>query len=150
MLSNWQSVRSIGVVTSVEFDSFKESVDNFLVRNSNKELTIIRHFDDESPSNVKFRIEKFSTKEINWFCRPMNDAVNKFINEDFDILIFVNPDANQSLLWIYELSLAKFKIGYRDEFFITNPDLVFEPNQTKNPLGKILKETEFYLTKINN
>jgi hypothetical protein len=53
----------------------------------------------------------FNKNELNWLGMPKNDYLNKFIDQEIDILIDLSRDDIFVLDYITSLSRAKFKIG---------------------------------------
>ena len=53
----------------------------------------------------------FNKNELNWLGMPKNDYLNKFIDQEMDILIDLSRDDNFVVDYLTSLSKAKFKIG---------------------------------------
>ena len=53
----------------------------------------------------------FTKKEINWYGYPSCQAVEAFVQEDYDILIDISFEENGPLKYILERSTARFKVG---------------------------------------
>ncbi len=146
---NWKDVKTIGIVTSYDFDLYYKAVQVFIAKNKDKRITIIRHADLDAPSNKEIEFIEYSEQDLNWYFKPIHSGIQQFMKQDIDVLLFHNPKVDNSLLWIYELSMAKIKIGLRVDNWFTDPDLMFEAENSNNPISTLLKETEFYLNQIN-
>ena len=90
----------------------------------------------------------FCRKNVNWYGRPSNPAVDEFIAKDFDILIDLSMDDNFSIRYITSLSKAKFKVGR----FTDKADLYdfMVDISKKRELGFFIQQVKHYLTIINN
>src|SRR5690606_5916460 len=88
--------------------------------------------------------EYFNKKEINFMKMPQGNAVKKFIEKEFDLLIDCNLRGQFSLKYISSLSKAKFKVGPSGGYHQNACDLLIalkEPYQ----LTDFLEQTKHYL-----
>ena len=117
---NLEQAKSIGVV----YDASTEN-------DYNRAASLIRHLQSQgkmvksiglSPFKVlphylpvKLAFNYISLKDINWYKKPENQFIDEFIAYEFDVLIDLNLQADDSLLYVVKLSKAKFKIGLYNE-----------------------------------
>jgi hypothetical protein len=89
----------------------------------------------------------FLRKSLNWYKKPVNDDVEKFIHEKFDILIDLNVENHFAFKYIFALSPAQFKVGR----------VTAEPNyydlminiQKRKEVDYFIEQTTHYLEIIN-
>lgn len=89
----------------------------------------------------------FSKKNLNWFGKPKNENVDKFINQNFDILIDLSLIDEYPIVYISALSKAKFKVGRltgKEEY------LDFMIDISKKPEYKyLIEQIKHYLLSLN-
>ena len=113
---NFDNAKTVGIVfNATKQDSFDIAYEfvQFLEHKTIKVETLgfvdskeVRDFYRETV-NTKY----FSKKNLNWFGKPKNENVEKFINKSFDILIDLSLIDEYPILYISALSKAKFKVG---------------------------------------
>jgi len=60
-------------------------------------------------------VDYFGLNEVNWFGKPVNQAIPDFLKRNFDILIDLSMNDSFSVHYLFALSHAKFKITNRSE-----------------------------------
>lgn len=151
---NFDNAKSAGIVFNASSQDSYDVANKFLKFLEEKKITVksigfvnskeVRDFYRETV-NTSF----FSRKNINWYGKPKNENVEKFINNDFDILLDLSLTDEYPILYISALSKAKFKVGrltgkveYLD-FMIDiskNPDYYFLIEQIKHYLSILNKQ----------
>ena len=90
-------------------------------------------------------VDYFSTKNVNWYNKPLNTSVNDFIEHKFDMLFDFSRDQEFSILYVFAQSHAKMKVSqnfqheiFADLFIKTkNLDVDFFEKQVKHYLSVI-------------
>lgn len=59
---------------------------------------------------VKQGIDYFGLNEVNWFGKPVSQAISDFLKRNFDILIDLSQNDNYQTEYVFALSNARFKI----------------------------------------
>jgi len=90
----------------------------------------------------------FSKKNLNWYGKPKNENVEKFITQEFDLLLDLSLIDEYPIIYISALSKAKFKVGRlsgKEEY------LDFMIDISKNPkYDYLIKQIKHYLSILNN
>lgn len=115
-------------VSAMGFWDSKEDIPTF--------LQAVRHFD------------WFDQKEISGTGAPDNDQCNEFAAKEFDILIDLSFEPNESLLYLLKRSRARCKVGFPGEGREELLDIIVEADLDKSLLEAI-DHVNFYLTILN-
>lgn len=97
-------------------------------------------------SNKKMHF--FTKKELNWYKKPKDPAVDEFVEKEFDILIDLSMEEVFPLQWIATLSRAKFKVGNLS-YYGTPNDLIINIKPSED-IEYLLSQVKHYLELINN
>ena len=90
----------------------------------------------------------FCKKNLNWWGKPKNEAIDGFINNKFDMLIDLSVESFFPIEYIVGLSNAKFKVG---RFTNKNSYADFMIDIKKNTdLSFLIEQFKKYLTIINS
>lgn len=89
----------------------------------------------------------FTKKEVNWYGYPKGQAVESFIDRDFDILIDLSDGNNIPLRFVLERSKARFKVGRRLDS--ESYDLLISM-KNETTLDMYIKQMNHYLRSINH
>jgi hypothetical protein len=148
----FESAQSIGVIFNAsnndDFDLVKKYVK--YLRESQKRVKALGYFNLKEVPEMKYsKIEYdfFANKDLNWHLQPACEQAQKFINEEYDILIDLNLDDDFPLKYISSLSKAKFKIGKYLDNNITY-DLMIAVEENKG-IKYFLKHLDHYLMQMN-
>jgi len=149
---NFDNAKTVGIVFNAtkqeSFDIAYEFV-KYLEQKSIKVETLgfvdskeVRDFYRETV-NTKY----FSKKNLNWYGKPKNENVEKFINKNFDILIDLSLIDEYPILYISALSKAKFKVG---RFSGKSEYLDFMIDISKKPqYNFLIEQIKHYLLSLN-
>lgn len=86
--------------------------------------------------------------DLNFFCLPVSEDIEEFINTPYEILIDVNNNNHFPLKFIALLSRAEFKVGPESSEYKDKLDMTININR-KDDLAYYLQQVKFYLEMIN-
>jgi hypothetical protein len=119
--SNFNSAERIGIIykdTNEEFFKDLKAYSKYLRENFSIKSVFLLAFVDEREKKLpawqqhKLEMEFFTQQDLNWSLRPVS-GVEKFLREDFDILIDFSGGNVVPLNFILKESHAKMKVGMR-------------------------------------
>ncbi|SMO35771.1 hypothetical protein SAMN06265379_101239 [Saccharicrinis carchari] len=87
-------------------------------------------------------------QDFNFFYHPKNNAVDSFIQRNFDILINLYQDAEFPVEYITKMSEAKFKVGCA-HLDPSMHDLMIDVNNNKGDSAYLCKHLKYYLSIIS-
>ena len=90
----------------------------------------------------------FTSKDVNWFGKPVNAYVTDFLKRDFDILINLCLEENFTLQYISGLAKAKFKVGISGIRSVEYYDFIIDTKADVS-LDDFISEVVHYLKIIN-
>jgi hypothetical protein len=107
------SIKTIGIVIDESLFDKKEDLIRELEKSNitRSEIKIIV-FREVIKKNESLSYSAFSYKDLNWNATFNNNAVNEFINTNFDLLISYYDVERGPLLQLTCLSKADFKVGF--------------------------------------
>lgn len=116
---SFDSAKSIGILYEGTENEDYELVKSYVkeLRDQKKEVLALGFVDQKELPNMRFSklgLDFFTRKNLNWHLKPVHPMVTKFINGDFDILIFLNIEKSLPLKYVAAATKAKFKIGKYD------------------------------------
>ena len=149
---NFKSAKYIGILfdaTDEKHFDYVQDLYKFL-RLTGIEVKVLGFVNDKDvPDKYLFKKDFFFflRKSLNWYKKPINEEVEKFIHEKFDILIDLNLENHFAFRYIVGLSPAQFKVGRATK----------EPNyydfminiQKKKEVYYFIEQTRHYLEVIN-
>jgi hypothetical protein len=149
---NIDDAKTVGIVfpfnSKEDFELLKKYV--LYLRELKKKVKAIGYYKTKEEPNIQYSkvdYDLFSKKSHNWYGKPTDHIVTNFIDEEFDIMIDVNPDNDAVITYIAAMSKAKFKVGrFEENDFIH--DLMFESPKEKG-LKYFLRQVDTYLAMIN-
>lgn len=152
IVSNIDDSKTIGIVfpytTREDFELLKKYV--LYLRELKKKVKAIGYYKTKEEPEIQYSkvdYDFFSKKSHNWYGKPTDHLVTNFIEEEFDIMIDVNPDHDAVITYTAAMSKAKFKVGrFEENDFIH--DLMFESPNEKG-LKYFLRQVDTYLAMIN-
>jgi len=149
--------------TSVDFD-FAESIGILFDATDAKHRTKVRDyaqslirngkhvkllgFINSKEKELSFPFSFFSQREVSWKMIPESPEVDKFLKNDFDILINLYLGKNNPIEYISAVSKANLRVGpYSDN---TNSfDLIID-TPIGTDLEHLIKQVNFFLNRINS
>jgi len=115
-MCNLSKARHIGILYNateyVSFEIIRELAKN--LSEYSEKVTVLGYVDSkELIDHYLYRkgFEFFSRSDLNWYYKPVSEAVNAFVNEPFDILINLSLEDHFPVRYITALSPAHFKAG---------------------------------------
>ncbi len=113
------------------------------LRKKGKKVTLLAFFNSKEKPSLPFNF--FNKKDLTWRGLPKQIAVNKFLNEQFDLVYCLWTGENLPLEYVGATVKAGFKVGpYSND--LTRYDVMIDAKNAD--LGHLLQQIEFYLTKI--
>lgn len=114
------------------------------------EIKVLGFVNDKDVPNeylLKKNFSYFMNKSLNWYRKPVNPEVEKFLKEKFDIVIDFSLDNDYLYNYIMALSPSRFKVG---KFKGPNNyyDFMIKINKYKD-LKYFIEQTRHYLEVIN-
>lgn len=146
---SFEEAQTVGIL----FDATKPQDRNVvreyskLLQEDGKKVTVFAFLDEkETNSNLPFK--HFSRKELDWFDRPKDEAIQGFVKQPFDFLINLYLDEKPPLSYVSALSESHLRIGpYSDNIHCY--DLMIETSNQKD-LSFFIKQIEYFLTRLTN
>ena len=113
---NLNEARSIGILYNLVDENSYRIIEGIVgkLQQTGKEVKAVGLVRNKSMVNrflPKLSYDFLTRKDINWFGKPTGIRVRDFIQRDWDILIDLSLDNNQSLKYIAGLSNARLKVG---------------------------------------
>jgi hypothetical protein len=147
-LHNTSSAQTIGLLFDASSEKDQKIIRDYgkVLEKAGKKVQLLGFFQTKQlPENAGF--DGFSLKETNWTRKPKSEKVDRFLNNQQDLLICFNPNALPALAWIALASNASMKIGLASNF--TNDfDLQLEIPEQKGP-QYFIEQMHFYLEKLS-
>ncbi|CAN5848054.1 hypothetical protein BH11BAC7_BH11BAC7_26830 [soil metagenome] len=152
IVCNIEDAKTIGIVFTFngneDFELLKKYV--LYLRELKKKVKAIGYYKTKEEPQMQYSkvdYDFFSKKSHNWYGKPTDHLVTNFVEEEFDIMIDINPDKDAVITYVAALSKAKFKVGRFEETDFIH-DLMFESPKEKG-LKYFLRQVDTYLTVIN-
>jgi hypothetical protein len=113
---NIYNAKSVGILFNathlVSFEIVKNLVKT--LSDKNRKIMVLGFVDSKQMiDHYLYRkgFEFFTRTQLNWFDKPEGDAVNDFIEQEFDVLINLNLEISYPIKYILANSKASFKVG---------------------------------------
>jgi len=149
---NLKTAKRIGIVFNATKQDDYRQVSGFVkdIQNIGIEVKVLGYVNDKDVPNeylFKKNFSYFLKKSINWYGKPVNPEVEKFLKEKFDIVIDFSLDNDYIFNYIIALSPSRFKVG---KFKEPNKhyDLMIKINKDKD-LQYFIEQARHYLEMIN-
>ncbi len=115
----FEDAKSIGIIYDATENDDYELVKNYVkeLRDQKKDVLALGFVNQEELPNMRFSklgLDFFTRKNLNWYFKPSHPMVSKFIDGDFDIMIFLNVENLTPLKYVAAATKAHFKIGKYD------------------------------------
>jgi hypothetical protein len=153
-MTNLKEAKKIGVLYTLDDVPEYETVSEFvsLLQRDHKEvkaLGFVKNKNLVSRFLPKLSYDFFSSKDINWFFKPLHSRVKDFIEKEFDILIDLSMKDSLPLKFISALSMAHCRVGRFSEANRVCYDIMIDLNKPLS-LNEYILQIIHYLTVINN
>ncbi|HET6990526.1 MAG TPA: hypothetical protein VFJ43_04345 [Bacteroidia bacterium] len=152
VVCNIDDAKTIGIcfpfTDATDFELLKKYV--LYLRDLKKKVKAIGYYTTKEEPGVQYSkvdYDFFPKTSHNWYGKPTDHIVTNFIDEEFDILIDINPHNDTVLTYVAAMSRAKFKVGRFDEKDWIH-DLLFDSPVEKG-LKFFLRQVDTYLAMIN-
>ena len=152
-ITNLQEARKIGILYSLDDVFVYDTVSEFVsqLQHDHKDVKALGFVKNKELINrflPKLSYDFFSTKDINYFFKPVHSKVNDFISKEFDILIDLSLIDNLPLKYVSGLSMAHCRIGRYSEENTMCYDLMLDLGSDMS-LKNYIIQIIHYLTLIN-
>ena len=149
-----ESASTVGVIYNATNRDDAETVKKFIqyLKEERKEVLSLGFIDSKDSTVLvqsHLNYTYFDQRDLTRSIVPKGDAVEKFINKPFSILIDLNKEACFPIEYISTLSLAKFKVGTKGLYHDQVCDLVINIEENKK-LSFFIIQLKHYLKMIKN
>ena len=145
--ANFEKSRSIGILFDATQPERIEHIRRFVQQLSNKgkEVTVLAFYNDKLlHDNCPYK--NFSRKSLDWIMRPIGFEVERFMSQNFDVLINVSLQDAIPMQYIMALSNAKLRVGPATEKLYCYDLMIDTPDKQ---LPNYIKQVTFFLNKMN-
>lgn len=147
-LVNFQTARTIGILFDATDPTRRDVVLKYVedIRKENKTVKTLGFFNNKLDNN-NFTFNYFNVKDLDWMYRPKGEDVSFFMDQNFDLLINVDPETNIHTEYIAALSKANLRVGpYTENTYCY--DLMIDSAGSKD-LNHFIQEIGRLLLKTN-
>jgi len=149
---NLKTAKRIGIVFNATKQEDYRQVTGFVkdIQGKGIEVKVLGFVNDKDVPNeylFKRNFSYFLKKSLNWYRKPVNPEVEKFLKEKFDILIDFSLDNDYLFNYIIALSPSRFKVGKFKEPN-NHYDFMIKINKDKD-LKYLIEQARHYLEMIN-
>lgn len=149
---NLKTAKRIGIVFNATRQDDYRQVAFFVkhIQNRGIEVKVLGFVNNKDVPNeylMKKNFSYFLKKSLNWYRKPVNPEVEKFLHEKFDIVIDFSLDNDYLFNYITALSPSRFKVGKFKEPN-NHYDLMIKINKDKD-LKYFIEQASHYLEVIN-
>lgn len=141
--------KSIGIVFDATDSKNRLRVMDYaqsLIKNG-KQVKLLG-FVNSKEKELTFPFSFFSKNEVSWKMIPESPEIDKFLKNNFDILISLYSERNNPIEYISALSKASLKVGpYSDNTH--SYDLIID-TPVGTDLEYLIKQVDFFLNRINS
>lgn len=145
---NWRDAKTVGIV----YDSTNPANDSVIaafaekLRGENKEVEILGFVNDKK-IDTKTGITVFNKKSLSWTLAPEDEKVDRFANQNFDLLLGCFTGENLSLEFVTRISKARWRVGAYIENKTDCYDMMVNVGD-KNELPYLIEQTTYFLNQI--
>ncbi len=149
---NLKTAKRIGIVFNATKQEDYRQVAGFVkdIQGKGIEVKVLGFVNDKDVPNeylFKRNFSYFLKKSLNWYRKPVNPEVERFLKEKFDILIDFSLDNDYLFNYIIALSPSRFKVGKFKEPN-NHYDFMITINKDKD-LRYLIEQARHYLEVIN-
>lgn len=147
-MTNFELARSIGIIFDATDPSRRDRVLKYIekIKKDNKSVKALGFFNNKI-ENPNFVFKYYNVKNLDWAYRPTGDEVEFFMDQNFDLLINVDPETKIHTEFIAALSKANLRVGpYTENTYCY--DLMIDTSGSKD-LNHFIQEIERLLLKTN-
>ena len=152
MVHNLKTAKRIGIVFNATKQEDYKQVSDFVkdIHDRGIEVKVLGFVNNKDVPNeylLKKNFSYFLKKSLNWYRKPVNPEVEKFLKEKFDIVIDFSLDNDYLFNYIISLSPSRFKVGKFKEPN-NHYDFMIKINKYKD-LKYFIEQAGHYLEVIN-
>lgn len=129
-----------------QYEVVKSSIKN--IKKRGKTIHLYQYRDLKSLSEELDSEQLFCKQDFNWYHIATSPKAIQFVQQNFDMLICINPQRKPCLNYLNVSSNAKFKIGVLPDH-IEHYNLMMDTKDTSN-ISQLFKEIESILDKLSN
>lgn len=154
LMANFDDIHTIGLLSNPKNEAEIKVLENVVnhFQGYGKQIFPLIYFDKQIQKDVFTKnsgLNGFSKKQCNWIGKPKKENnLDRFLQNDFDILIDFSFSPAFSLQYIFVLAKAKLKIMPTNDFSKQYADLMLEASDPQDKLT-FAKELTHYLEIIN-
>lgn len=129
--------RNIGILYSINDEDTYNRILNFIktIKTDQRSVICIGLLNDKNiPTYINQSVYNsiISLKDLNWYLKPVNQYVNNFYKEDFDLCVNLSLEDHYPLHYIMAHCQSKFKAGKFSERYKDCYDLMIKPEDSMN------------------
>ena len=143
--------KNIGLLFNSNYEELEARSINYLyrrLREGNKNVKALTYFPRERSNPFDFKFDFFTDKDLTLVGRIKSDAVNMFVNTEFDFLYCIDQRAFVPFEVILAQSKAKFRVGIYQEQKPDFLELMVKPLQDQD-LTAIIDQMLAYTKRIS-
>ncbi|MEI6577377.1 MAG: hypothetical protein WCO63_14465 [Bacteroidota bacterium] len=146
--------KTIGVLYSIPDEETYKVIFNFLksIKTEQKTVIALGYYDDNKlPSYLNQSIYNsiIMQKDLNWYKKPVNQYVNNFFKENFDLFLNISVKEYYPLLYISAMAKAYMKVGRFNEKHTAFYDVMIKVEDNTSQ-AEFLENTARYLNMLKN
>ncbi|MDX1666858.1 MAG: hypothetical protein R3350_06505 [Saprospiraceae bacterium] len=107
----FDEARQIGILFDASELDHRNAVLQFAKKIRSKRVHLLGYFDSYQDKEAHFPFDFFHSGQIDWALRPKGPAVQRFIENPFDILLVAYPSTTPHSEYIAALSRATLRVG---------------------------------------
>ncbi len=144
---NLQKAHAIGILFDATDLENRQTVLQYAdkLKKQGKRVRLLGYFDDDT-KNENFTFRHFNRHQFDFFLRPKAQTVQEFMDQNFDILMTLDPEPQLFAEYISTLSKAPLRVGPSTENIYAF-DLMIETKG--NNLSQYIEQMELLLSKTN-
>jgi len=144
---NLQKAHAIGILFDATDLENRQTVLQYAekLKKQGKRVRLLGYFDDDT-KNENFTFRHFNRHQFDLFLRPKAQTVQEFMDQNFDILMTLDPQPRLFAEYISTLSRAPLRVGPSTENTYAF-DLMIETKG--NNLSQYIEQMELLLSKTN-
>jgi len=153
---NFDDARSVGILYREKGESFfilvKQYVKYLRDEYGMKDILAMAYIDDKKQIPHwhihRLKYDYFTKGDLDWKFQPSCQQVDKFVNQEFDILIDLEKDFCLPLRFVLAESKANFKVGYYSADNEKYYDMMIQASK-ESTFDEYVSQVNHYLKRIN-
>ncbi len=147
-LTNLHDAKTLGIVYDSTNPDNDAAISKFAeqLRANGKTVEILAFINDKK-IEAKPGIELFNTKNLSWNLTPVDERVEKFAAQKFDLLLACFMDSSYPLEYIVRTSRAKWRVGHFSEQKTDYYEMMINTD-SKKELSYFLQQATHFLNAI--